>query len=154
MALRLSLEEMAELVPEAAEWADGDVVRWISGVGTFAALTGYAELLWPDFTEFDDCVFRGEVDATNLQPWIDRLGGDRTAVERVCNHVDLNYLFQNQAAIATDTQLAYLGRLLQDMWEAKLAREFPDRRFAVELHDNPSDPNDEPLVTFSQIRDA
>ena len=154
MALRLSPLEMAELVPQAAEWAGGDVARWISGVGTFAALIGYAELLWPDFTEFDGCVFRGEVDATNHQGWMDQLGGDRAAVERVCNHVDLIYLIESYAETATDAHLTYLGRLLQDMWQAKLAREFPDRRFAVELHDDPSNPDDEPLVTFFQIRTA
>ena len=153
MALRLNPTEMAALVPEAEGWPGG-VSGWIMSMGTFKALIGYAELLWPDFIEFDGCVFRGEVDAANYQAWMEQLRGDQSAVERACNHVDLIYLIQNQAETATDVQLTYLGRLLQDMWQAKLAREFPARRFAVELHDDPSNPDDAPLVTFSQIRDA
>lgn len=152
MALRLSRTEMATLVPEAEGWPGG-VRGWITDMGNYATLIGYAELLWPDFTELDGCVFRGEVDATNHQAWMDRLDGDRAAVERVCNHVDLIYLLNDQSQ-ATDAQLTYLGRLLQQMWRAKLAQDFPGRRFAVELHDDPTDPDDEPLVTFSQIRDA
>ena len=69
----------------------------------------------------------------------------------MCNHVDLDHLIESPAAVATDAQLTYLGRLLLEMWEAKLAREFPDRRFAVELH---VESHMQPLITFSQIRNS
>ena len=155
MALQAGPVEMASLVAESNDWAGGDVRWWISTVGNFSAMIGYAELFWPDFNEFDGCVLRGEVNEANFRAWMERLNGDRRAVEKVMNRVDLNYLFDgNYSIAATDFQLSYLGCLLREMWEAKLRREFPDRWFAVEFHEDPSNLDDEPLVTFSLIRPA
>ena len=74
MALRLSPKEMAALVPESEGWG-GNVYHWITSMGTFGGLIGYAQLLWPDFVEHDGCVLSGPIDVENYRSWMERFGG-------------------------------------------------------------------------------
>ena len=51
------------------------------------------------------------------------------AVEAVLNHRHVRDLFAGTQP--SREQVVYLGRLLREVWAAKLARDFPDRRFVV-----------------------
>jgi hypothetical protein len=50
----------ADLIPELRAWNNGagiDVESWIASVGNYEQLIAYGKVLWPEFLEYDDCVF-------------------------------------------------------------------------------------------------
>jgi hypothetical protein len=51
------------------------------------------------------------------------------------NHAHVVDLIEGQDGGPSDEQLVYVGRLLREMWESKLAREFPDRKFFVHFEE-------------------
>lgn len=133
MPRRLSDVELTDLVPETRTWNNGEPITlegWINAVGSFEHMIAYGELFWPDFEEFDGCVFRAGVTEENYLAFMEHTGGDRRAVEAVLNHVHVTDLVYRPGG-PSEAQAVYLGRLLKEMWEAKLGREFPGRRFVV-----------------------
>src|SRR5437763_699074 len=123
------------LVPEIREWEEHnkcsfDPGQWIAGVGRFDHAVGYAWAFWPDFVLHDDCVLRKDsfTDET-YRGFIEQTKGDKSAVEAVINHLHIIDMFPN--AEATKVQVQWLGERLRDMWDAKLKRDFPDRKVAV-----------------------
>ena len=132
MPQRLSDVPMADLVPETRDWNGGrgiSVADWIECVGSVEHAIGYGELFWPEFVELDGCVFFAGVTEGNYKAFLEQTGGDKRAVEAVLNHRHLLDLFVDSQP--TREQVVYLGRLLREMWAAKLARDFPARRFVV-----------------------
>ena len=132
MPQSLSDVPMADLVLETREWNGGagmSVADWIGCVGGFEHAIGYGELFWPDFVELDGCVFFAGVSEAGYRGFLDQTGGDKRAVEAVLNHRHVLDLFAD--ARPTREQVVYLGRLLREVWAAKLARDFPGRRFVV-----------------------
>ena len=144
MPQRLSDVPMADLVPETRDWNGGsgiNVADWIGCIGSVEHAIGYGELFWPEFAEMDGCVFFAGVTKGGYLAFMQQTGGDKRAVESVLNHRHILDLFS--VAQPTREQVVYLGRLLQEVWAAKLARDFPDRRFVVSF------PEDE----FEGLRD-
>lgn len=132
MPQRLSDVPMSDLVPETREWNGGSGISiddWIGCVGSVEHAIGYGELFWPEFTELDGCVFFAGATEDNYQAFLKQTNGNKRAVETVLNHRHILDLFAG--AQPTREQVIYLGRLLREVWAAKLARDFPDRRFVV-----------------------
>ena len=133
MPQRLSDVEFASLVPETKTWANGEPVsldHWIWAVGSFEQMIAYGELFWPDFVEHDGCILRAGFAEENYRGFMQQTGGDKRAVEAVINHVHISDLISKPEG-PSEEQAVYLGRLLQEMWQAKLEREFPGRAFTV-----------------------
>ncbi len=76
--------------------------------------------------------------------------GNRGALEGVLNHTHITSLFGERGAEVSRTQVLHLGRLLRQMWTAKLARDFPDRRFVVSLSDDDCECLQDYEITFYQ----
>lgn len=132
MPQRLSDVLMTDLVPETRDWNGGrgiSVADWIGCVGSVEHAIGYGELFWPEFAELDGCVFFADVTEAGYRGFMQQTGGDKQAVEAVLNHRHILDLFSGSEP--TREQVVYLGRLLREVWAAKLARDFPDRRFVV-----------------------
>lgn len=160
MPQRLSNVPLAELVPETQHWNQGtgiDLRAWAAYAGNIELAIAMGELFWPEFVEFDDCVFR---DYSHKQPdwgWYEKtlrsLDGNRRSVEALRNHVHIWDVFVRKAGESAPTrdQCLYLARLLREMWEAKLLFEFPARHVQVVVNEN--DPEGDFQVTFFQQRD-
>ncbi len=132
MPQRLSNVPMADLVPETRVWNDGagiDVESWIRCAGSIEYAIGYGELFWPEFAELDGCVFFAGVTEAGYRGFMVQTGGDKRAVETVLNHRHILDLFPGSRPARG--QVIYLGRLLREVWAAKLASEFPGRQFVV-----------------------
>ena len=96
-------------------------------------------LFWPDFVEFQGCVFlEFKFDEDGVGVWIDQLKGDLRAVESVVNQVHLWDMFAptSPKEYAVLSQLA--GRLV-DMWRSALRRAFPGRQFLITVTDDPEE---------------
>ena len=132
MPQRLSDVPMADLVPETRDWNSGSgisVVDWIGCIGSIEYAIGYGELFWPEFAELDECVFFAGVTEVGYRSFLKQTGGNKRAVEAVLNHRHVLDLFSSSQP--TREQVVYLGRLLREVWAAKLALVFPTRRFVV-----------------------
>jgi hypothetical protein len=142
MPQRLSDEPLSQLVPETQAWNDGrgiDLLSWIGCVGSIEHAIAYGELFWPEFVEFDGCIFFAGFSEESYRGFMSQTGGDRRAVEAVMNHRHILDLFSGQGSEPTRPQVVYLGRLLREMWTAKLRTDFPDKQFIVSFSEDESE---------------
>jgi hypothetical protein len=103
---------------------------------------------WPSFVRFEGYVLRDGFSVESLRGFEKLAENNRISVEATMNHIHIADLHCNVEP--TEEQLRYLGRTLRDMWQVKLARDFPALRFQVQFNDEPSMVLDEYELTFWQ----
>ena len=134
MPQRLSEVPLCELIPETQEWNGGrgiDLLAWFGCVGSIEHAIACGELFWPDFVEYDGCVLFAGFSEESYRGFMTQTGGDRRAVEAVMNHRHIIDFFSGSGKEPARHQVAYLGRLLSEMWATKLHGEFPTKDFVV-----------------------
>jgi hypothetical protein len=148
--------DFMDLIPELKNWKVGGAVagpdEWIRAIGTFEHLVAYSRILWPDFVEHDDCLFFAGFNTDNYKGFMTQMNGDKTSVEAVMNHRHVSDLFCNANPKPARPVIQYVGRLLRDAWQAKLDREFPDRRILVTFPEDDWEDLLQYEVTFFQER--
>jgi hypothetical protein len=145
--------ELEKLVPELSKWNDGrgiDIVSWINGIGSFEHGIAYGRLFWQDFVEYDDCVLFADFDESSYLGFMQQTAGNKVAVEKVMNHYHISDIFPNQEP--TTDQIIYFGRLLKEIWQAKLKCDFPSRNVIVEFYEKECDCISDYQITFFQPR--
>ena len=146
--------ELEKLVPELSRWNDGrgiDIVSWINGTGNFEHGIAYGRLFWQDFVEYDDCVLFAGFKESSYLGFMKHTGGNKEAVERVMNHHHLSDFFLNQEQ--TTDQIIYFGRLLQEIWQAKLKFDFPTRNVIAKFYEGENYDLWDYEITIFQPRD-
>lgn len=132
----MSSQDPGRLFPDLQDWDDGrgiSALTWVSGLGTVREAMLYSALLWPEFVEHRGCLlWSGSHEY--FDDWVARLDGDLSAVERMMNHCHLVDLARKSGQEHTEEQLDGFGRLLQEMWQTKLRRDFPHLDVRVELY--------------------
>jgi len=129
---------------ELAAWNNGagiDLESWIGCEGRFALAVGYTTVFWPTFVEIGGYVVRSSVSEDSIKSWASSEGATRQSVEAMVNHehlADFQYL---GCPDCSADKLLVLGNVLKEIYEAKLAYQFPGRKFCVSLYE-PQDPND------------
>jgi hypothetical protein len=124
------------LIPELPHWNNGrgiDVDAWIGCIGRHDHAIGYSRVFWPDFVLHEGHLLRAGFDVDSYRGFA-ATGRGRQAVEAVMNHehlVDIFMGFANEGIDPTREQILYLGRMLEEMWTAKLQRDFPDLDLVV-----------------------
>jgi hypothetical protein len=144
-----------ELIPALKDWDQGngiDVKSWIGSVGDFQRAIGYSALFWPAFEEIEGCVVRGDASPEDVRKWMEHLKGDRRGVEATVNHLHLVDLHDAECGDATPERLSHLGRVMREMYECKLGRDFPEKEFVVRFDEPESgdDPTDYVLTFHRQ----
>lgn len=109
-----------------------DLAGWISGNGTFELAVGYSAVFWPEFVAFEKYVLRKGFVEESLRGFEQQADTNRQSVEWVMNHLHIAELHPLSDDTSHD-KLIFLGNVLREIHEAKLARLFPDRAFFVEL---------------------
>ena len=110
-----------------------------------------SKLFWPAFIEHRDCILRGDAfSQEHFDGFMTATKHDKRSVEHVVNHLHVVDIFPDHPL--TLSQVLFVGRTLREMWEAKLARDFPERVFLVTFQE-PLDEDDvlEGEVTFYQV---
>jgi hypothetical protein len=95
-------------------------------------------------------VFFADFSAQSYRDFMGHCKGDRRSVETVMNHRHVFDYFSHAGGSATGDQIVYLGRVLKDIWQTKLARNFPGRRFVVSFPEGPFEGLTDYQVTFWQ----
>lgn len=145
--------DFTKLIPELSDWNNGagiSVESWVACSGSFELAVGYSRLFWPEFVEHDGCVLFAGFSEDFYRGCGARCGSDRRSLESVMNHRHVFDHFSHAGGSATVDQILYLGRVLKDIWQAKLARDFPDRTFVVSFPEGPFEDLFEYEVTFWQ----
>lgn len=127
----------SDLVPEIKKWNEGkgiDLQSWIECVGNYELASGYSRIFWPSFVRFESYVFReGGFTEEGLRDLEETMVGDRSAIEDLFNHIHIADIHMNVRS--TEAQLRHLGRVLKEIHEVKLKKDFPDERFVVSFND-------------------
>jgi hypothetical protein len=147
--------DFATLIPELSRWNNGkgiSVDAWISGEGDYEHLVGYSRILWPNFVEYDQCILRAGFSKKSYKGFLQQTKGNRTAVEAVMNHEHVLDLFVNAEPKPTREMVLYIGRLLKEIWQAKLSRDFPGKAITVSFPEDYSEDLVEYEITFFQVR--
>ena len=142
-----------ELIPELPEWNNGngiDIDGWICGVGNFEHAIGYTRLFWPEFVEYKGCVFRADFSVESYEGFLEATKGDKRAVEAVMNHRHLLTIFGDPRLDPTEEQIIYFGRMLREIWQAKLDRDFPHRKIVVRFYEEGCEDLYDYEITFFQ----
>lgn len=129
--------DTARLLPELQAWNDGkgiSIDSWLSCIGRFDHAIAYASLFWPDFVLHGEYLLIGKPDPEYFAQWIVTCDGNKTAVESLLNHRHLTDLFANSPEQPSIAVLDHLGQRLKEMWQCKLARDFPNLPARVEYH--------------------
>ena len=147
--------DFGKLIPELQFWNNGrgvSVEAWVGAKGNFELAVGYSTLFWPKFIEFDGCIFFSDFSEESYRSFMDQCNGDRQSVEMVVNHRHVFDYFSHTGGLATLDQILYLGRVMKDILQAKLARDFPGRTFVVTFSEETAESLDDYEVTFHQAR--
>jgi len=133
------------MIPELPHWNDGqgiDVDDWIGAIGRHDHAIGYSRVFWPEFVLHDGCLLRAGFSPVSYAAFLEKADGDRRAVEAVMNHQHIADMLMgqfNNGEAVTREQVVYVGRVLKEMWAAKLARDFPELRVVVSFSEEDCD---------------
>ena len=118
---------------------------------------GLTALFWPMFEEYDGMVFvcldgklLGEERKDEIQGWMRTCDGDRMRVERNENWQEVWNLLEDAGYDCARKQLVFIGERLVEMWLAKLARDYPGRRFASFVMDEGEGGQEDVQLSFWQ----
>ena len=125
-----------DLIPELRLWNNGNGISpdgWIFIEGRADHALGFCSLLWPEFIEFDGYVLRAPIDVERLRGWESSGDLTRQQIEIAMNAYLLEGVFpQDQTdEVLKQAQCEHLTTIMVEMLEAKLARDFPKRRFSA-----------------------
>jgi hypothetical protein len=100
-------------------------------------------------------VFREGVTESHVSGWMASTGNDTKAVEATINHLHVvDIQAGGSCEVASEIQVRFLGETLRAAWAAKLAIDYPDRKFVVELLEGTPTNLGEYQVQFYQSDDA
>jgi hypothetical protein len=130
------IETPESMVAELAAWNGGkgiDLKSWVGCEGRFALAVGYATIFWPSFVEFEGYILRDGFSEDSLRGFEKSANATRKSTEWVMNHLHLDGVQYGGCPDISGDKLLVLGRVLKQIYEAKLQWQFPDRPCVVEL---------------------
>jgi hypothetical protein len=145
------------LIPELPHWNNGagiSIDAWIACIGRHDHAIGYSRVFWPEFVLHEGCLLRAGFSKESFDGFMEQCGGNRRAVEVVMNHEHVaNVLMglQNEGLRPTREQILYLGRVLRDMWQARLRRDFPQLDIVLSFPEEHQDDLDAYEITVFQV---
>ncbi len=145
-----------KLIPELKEWEEHNghpftPDEWINCIGNYEHAIGYSELFWPEFFEYDGCIFVSSLpDLENYESWLKETNGNKQSVEAVLNHIHITDLFQVGQLSPSEAQIKHLGSKLKEMWLAKAKADFPNKNISVEFYEGDSSDLVEYQITLFQ----
>ena len=131
---------MPRSMSEELDHWDIDLEGFVSSVGDFNLACGYAAAFWPRFEVVGRYIAPLGYPLSEVEKF-ERSYGDAKTVERVLNQIHVKDIQHYFAEGATPDKLIFLGEIMMEMLQAKIARQFPDRPCKFEFN-RPDDPDD------------
>jgi hypothetical protein len=147
-----------KLIPSIKEWRNinGDDFKlydWIIAEGDIELAIGYINLFYPDFLEFEGCVFLAQqFNKSKYEKWENAVKNKRE-IEASINHIHLLDLFGSDEVKnkITVNQIDYFGKKLREIFEMKLKKDFPTKSFCVDFYTPGNDELIDYQITFYQV---
>jgi hypothetical protein len=137
-----------------ANTSNFNVLDFVSAFGSPLYALAYSKLFWPDFVEFEGMIFlkenvEDEEDRSRIRGALAKFS-TREEVERSFNQFMIPDIFFS-AGLGTTTgdENLSLAERMAEMWVARLARLFPNKKCAVELQ-LPEDTGEGPTIVVYQ----
>lgn len=132
-------------VPESLQeeldlWgSDFDLECWVSVQGNFSLAVGYASIFNPNFVEYGDYIFRVDAEYATTDKFrkdvaVRAHDHDAFSVEWLINHLHIADIQQPESEDISADKLIFIGHALKDIYEAKLAHQFPDKPCEVKFY--------------------
>lgn len=134
----------SSMADELQAWNGGegiDLEAWVGCEGRFSLAVGYLTVFWPEFELIEGYILRARTTVNSIRSFEGRTGSTRQSVEAVLNHLHLTDIHYLGCPDASVDKILLLGTQLKQIYEAKLAWQFPDRPCTVSLF-VPEDKND------------
>ena len=147
------MTDFNELIPEMRDWNNGagiDIGAWVGCEGSFRLAVGYTAIFWPEFVKFERYVLRAGFSVEGLRGFERQCAGDRRRIEAVMNHLHIADIQYHGCEDITRERVVYLGRVLSEIYRAKLGWQFPSDRFEVNFDDSPTEDLTNYELTFFQ----
>lgn len=128
------------MVAELAAWNNGhgiDLESWTACSGDFKLAVGYSSVFWPRFELIGDYIVRVRENVTveSIQAYEQQAKNDKCSVEWVSNHLHIADIQHHGCEDISEDKIVFLGRVLKEIWEAKLRWQFPDRPCEVKFYE-------------------
>ncbi len=139
-----------DMLPQLAEWNNGhgiDLNSWISCTGDFRTAIGYSTVYWPQFVLFEDCILREGFSVESVRKLESQQEHDKRSLDCSLNHLHIEDIQHYGCEDITEERVVFLGRVLREIYAAKLAWQFPDRPCEVHFYE----PKDRTNLTDFQI---
>lgn len=141
-----------KLIPDLRDWNGGrgtDIGSWIRFAGDFQKAIGYSTIFWPNFVEHEGYILREGFSPNALKRYCKECSCKRT-VESAMNALRIADLHYSGCHDASPERLIYIGNVLKQIYECKLAFTFPDIAMEVVFDDTYKDDLSAYLLTFYQ----
>jgi hypothetical protein len=126
------------MLAELSEWNNGkgiDLKSWVGCSGNFRLAVGYSTIFWPQFVLFEDYILFDGFSVESLRGFEHQQKGNRRAVEAVMNHLHIADIQYYGCEDITEERIVFIGRILKQIYEAKLKWQFPDRPCEVSFYE-------------------
>ncbi len=144
----VAMEIPESMKSELGAWNNGggiDLESWINGEGNFSLAVGYSAIYWPKFVEFEGYILREGFSQDSLRGFEANSKYTRLSIEWVMNHLHIADIHHFGCKDLTKDKIIHLGRVLGEIYRARLKTLFPEKPCTVEFH-IPEDADD--LVGF------
>ena len=124
------------MTAELQAWNSGkgvDLNSWVGCEGNFALAVGYSTLFWPRLVEFEGYILHAGFSVDALRGFEASSNGNRSSIEAVMNHRHIADMQHVGCADISFDKIKLLGGVLREMYEAKLAWQFPNKPCEVRL---------------------
>jgi hypothetical protein len=141
------MKENHPLLPELADWNDGRGLQPLDWLHMFAksdVAVSFSYLFWPRFVAFEDHILREGFSEPEIRYWQQRPNTSRKRVEAALNTLHIDDLFSSKEewSVLLESRCVYLVHVLADVHRLKLAHDFPNRTFEVEVFDGAQNQDD------------
>ncbi|MFT3675207.1 MAG: hypothetical protein QM781_04845 [Chitinophagaceae bacterium] len=100
----------------------------------------FSSLLFPELIEVDGCVFfKTHYNPDSYSRWKKALYEDRSAIEKMINHVHVYDLFDHRSGNVSESVFDEVGKLLQTSWSCYFRFKYPEWQIAVEYSNSDQD---------------
>jgi hypothetical protein len=121
-----------------ADTTNFNVLDFVSAFGNPLEALVYSKLFWPDFVEFEGMIFHeGSIedddDRSRIRVALSEFPTRREVEESFNQFLIPDDFFSAGLGATTDEENIYLAERIAEMWKARLAQLFPNKKCVVEL---------------------
>jgi hypothetical protein len=137
MHVELLIEHLKEFHAKA-DTSNFDVLDFVSAFGNPLEVLAYSYLFWPDFIEFEGMIFHQSViedeeDRCRIRAALSEFPSRKEIEQSFNQFLVPEAFFAGGLSTTTDEENIWLAERIAEMWKARLAQLFPNKKCVVEL---------------------